>query len=106
VIETLLFDDEATVLADIFFDVRSDVTVALGTLVGARVRLDILIEARFVDVSGCHHAYCVQELASTASPSPIVGSIKMVVQLTRDGLRLEIAALSLPSCVFNPTRVV
>jgi hypothetical protein len=75
VIEALLFDDEATVLADGFFDVRGDVPVALGALVRARLRLDVFVEISFVGVSDCHRSHCVQELASTANPSPIKGII-------------------------------
>jgi hypothetical protein len=73
VVEALLFDDEATVLADGFLDVRSDLAVTLGTLVPARLRLDVLVEASFVDVSDCHRSHRIQELASTANPSPLEG---------------------------------
>jgi len=75
VIDTLLFDDEATVLTDRFLDVRRDVSVALGTSVCVRLRLDVFVEASFVDVSRCHCSHRIQELASTANPSPIEGAI-------------------------------
>jgi len=81
VIEALLFDDEATVLADGFLDVRGDVPVALGALVRARLRLDVFVEASFVDVSDCHRSHCVQKLASTASPSSISGVQKTLFSI-------------------------
>jgi hypothetical protein len=49
------------------------VSVALGTLVRARVRLDVLVESSLIDVSDCHRSHRFSELASTASPSPLVG---------------------------------
>ena len=53
-IEPLLFDDEATVLVNVLLDVRDDPAVALGALVPAQLRLDVFVEASFVDVSDCH----------------------------------------------------
>jgi hypothetical protein len=49
------------------------VPITLGTLVPARIRLDVLVEASFVDVSRCHRSHRIQELASTANPSPLEG---------------------------------
>jgi hypothetical protein len=44
------------------------VSVALGTLVGARLRLDVFVEASFVDVSGCHRSHRFQETRSDSEP--------------------------------------
>ena len=68
VIETLLLNDEATILADGFFDIRGDVPVALGALVPARPRLDVLIESSFVDVSRCHRSHRVSGTRQFGAP--------------------------------------
>jgi hypothetical protein len=78
VVETLLLNNEATVLADGFDCVGGDPAVALGTLVRARFRSDVFVEARFVDVSGCHRFHHSQELACSARPSPIEGVINAI----------------------------
>ena len=59
VIDTLLVDDQTTVLADRFDRVRGDPAVALGTLVRTRFRSDVFVEASFVDVSRCHRSHRV-----------------------------------------------
>jgi len=102
VIDALFIDNEPAVLTDRFDRVRSNSTVALGTLIGARLRVDVFIEASFVDVSRCHRFHQIQEFASMANPSPIEGTIEIsAVQHTRHRPKPEITALPPPSCVLQ-----
>ncbi len=78
VIDALFIDDQATVFADRFDRVRRDSAVALGTLVRARVRSDVFVEASFVDVSGGHRSHRVQGTHHSARPSLIEGTINAI----------------------------
>lgn len=54
VIDSLFVNNESTVLTDRFDRVGSDPAITLRTWVCAGVCLDVLVEARFVDISSCH----------------------------------------------------
>ena len=54
VVDLLIVEYEATVLADSFGSVSDDTTVAFGTLVCGRISLYVLVEGRLVDVSRSH----------------------------------------------------
>ena len=70
-VDLVFVNDEPAVLANGFDCIGGDPTVALGTLVSVRFCVDVLVEARFVDVSSSHRSHRVQEPAFTASPSLI-----------------------------------
>ena len=54
VVDLLLVDDEATILAHGFDGVGDNPAVAFGTLVRGRIRLYVLVEGRLVDISRSH----------------------------------------------------
>jgi hypothetical protein len=68
VVETLLLNNEATVLADGFDSVGGDPAVALGTLIRLRVGLDVFVERCLVDVSGCHRSRRVSGTRQYSEP--------------------------------------
>jgi len=76
VVDPLLVDDEPTLLADVFDCICGDPTIALGTLIRLRVGLDVFVERRLVDVSGCHEYARGDSRGSRLSecPSPIRGT--------------------------------
>jgi len=82
-VDPLLVDDKATVLADGLDCVCGDPAVALGTLIRLRVGLDIFVERRLVDVSGCYEYTRgdARESRLSECPSPIMGQI----HTTEDG---------------------
>jgi hypothetical protein len=53
------------------------VPVALGALVPARLRLDILIESSLIDVSGCHRSHRFQDSLCRRAPHLFRGSKKL-----------------------------
>src|SRR6056297_1799016 len=59
VVDSLFVNNESTVFTDSFDRVGSDPAIALRTWVRAGVCLDILVEACFVDISGCHCSHRV-----------------------------------------------
>jgi hypothetical protein len=77
-VDSLLIDDQATVLADGFDRVGSDPAIALRTWVRAGVRLDVFVEARLVDVSRRHVLSPVSgDSPARRTPHPLRGENKL-----------------------------
>ena len=77
VVDVMLVDDEPTLLADGFDCVGGDSTVALGALIRFGFGLDVFVERRLVNVSGCHGYARGDSRGSRLleCPSPITGHI-------------------------------
>lgn len=68
VVDSLFVNNESTVFTDSFDRVGSDPAIALGTWVRAGVRLDVLVEACFVDISRRHVFLPIIEIRRYGEP--------------------------------------